>query len=367
MRVKIHKIPANELKPLFTDTSKLGFCKYFTDYMFTMDYSEEDGWHNPEIKKFGPFQLMPSTLVLHYAQEIFEGLKAFRGKDGVIRLFRPEMNAKRFNRSADRLCMPHFMENDFLESINCLVNLEQRWVPDSKGAALYIRPFMIAMDQALGVRASSTYTYSVILSPVGPYYQEGFNPVSLYVAHEFTRAAVGGLGEAKTGANYAASLLAGRIARKKGCAQVLWLDGAQHRYIEEVGAMNIFFVFNGNTLVTPKLNGSILAGVTRDSVLKLAPMLGLKAEERRISIDEVVGGITTGSITEIFGTGTAASISPVGSLQYLDKDYVVNNRNVGPVSQQLYDTLRAIQYGDIEDPFGWTVPLQNPEEKVLAI
>jgi branched-chain amino acid aminotransferase len=194
---------------------------------------------------------------------------------------------------------------------------------------------MIAMDQALGVRASATYTYCVILSPVGPYYQEGFNPVSLYVADEFTRAAKGGLGEAKTGANYAASLLAGRIARKKGCAQVLWLDGAEHRYVEEVGAMNIFFVFNGNTLVTPQLNGSILPGVTRDCVIKLAPMLGLKAEERKISIDEVIGGIATGSITEIFGTGTAASISPVGSLQYKNNDYVVNSRNVGPVSQQL--------------------------------
>ncbi|MEW6710485.1 MAG: branched-chain amino acid aminotransferase [Candidatus Riflebacteria bacterium] len=367
MRVKINKIPAHELKPLFTDTSTLGFCKYFTDYMFTMKYNEEDGWHNPLIQKLEPFSMMPSTLVLHYAQEIFEGLKAFRGKDGVIRLFRPEMNAKRFNRSADRLCMPHFMENDFLESINCIVNLEQRWVPDSKGAALYIRPFMFAIDEALGVRASSTYTYCVILSPVGPYYQEGFNPVSLYVADEFTRAAKGGLGEAKTGANYAASLLAGRIARKKGCAQVLWLDGAEHRYIEEVGAMNIFFVFNGNTLVTPMLNGSILPGVTRDCVIKLAPMLGLKAEERKISIDEVIGGIATGSITEIFGTGTAASISPVGSLQYKNLDYTVNNRNVGPVSQQLYDTLRAIQYGDIEDPFSWTVPLQNPEEKVLSV
>lgn len=367
MKIAIHPVSENELKPLFTDTSKLGFCKYFTDRMFTMEYSEGDGWHNPQISKISPFSIEPSSLVLHYAQEIFEGLKAFMGKDGVIRFFRPEMNAKRFNRSADRLCMPHFLENDFIESINALVNIEKRWVPDNKGAALYIRPFMFATDSALGVRASSGYTYCVILSPVGPYYQEGFNPISLYVSDEFTRAAKGGLGEAKTGANYAASLLAGRNARKKGCAQVLWLDGAEHRFVEEVGAMNIFFVFNGNQLVTPKLNGSILPGVTRDSVLKLAPTLGLKAEERKISIDEVIGGITTGSITEIFGTGTAASISPVGSLQYKNIDYVVNKRNVGPVSQLLFDTLRGIQYGEITDPFAWVSPLETLKEKVLSL
>lgn len=367
MRIAVQPLCESEMKPLMIDTSKLGFCKYFTDRMFTMDFTEEDGWGNPQIKSLQPFSIEPSSLVLHYAQEIFEGLKAFKGKDGVIRFFRPEMNAKRFNRSADRLCMPHFLENDFLESINSLVSLEQRWVPDSKGAALYVRPFMFATDSTLGVRASSNYTYCIILSPVGPYYQEGFNPVSLYVSDEFTRAAKGGLGEAKTGANYAASLLAGRNARKKGCAQVLWLDGAEHRYIEEVGAMNIFFVFNGNHLVTPKLNGSILAGVTRDSVLKLAPMLGLKAEERQISIDEVIGGIATGSITEVFGTGTAASISPVGNLQYHGNDYVVNGRKVGAVSQQLYDTLLSIQYGEVKDSFGWSVPLEDFQEKVLTV
>lgn len=367
MRIAVQPMRENELKPLMTDTSKLGFCKYFTDRMFTMDFTEGDGWSNPQIKPIQAFQIDPSSLVLHYAQEIFEGLKAFKGKDGVIRFFRPEMNAKRFNRSADRLCMPHFLESDFLESINSLVSIEQRWVPDSKGAALYIRPFMFATDSTLGVRASSNYIYCVILSPVGPYYQEGFSPVSLYVSEEHIRAVRGGLGEAKTGANYAASLLAGRDARKKGCAQVLWLDGVERRYVEEVGAMNIFFVFDNNLLVTPKLNGSILPGVTRDSVLKLAATLGLRAEERKVSIDEVIGGVTTGSITEIFGTGTAASISPVGSLQYQGQDYIVNNRNVGNVSQLLFDTLRGIQYGDIEDSNGWTVKLQNPEEKFLTV
>ncbi|MDD3001783.1 MAG: branched-chain amino acid aminotransferase [Candidatus Riflebacteria bacterium] len=368
MRIKFQQLPEENLKPLFEDSNTLGFCKSFTDYMFTMDYTEEDGWHNPTIKPFTPFETAPSSLVLHYAQEIFEGLKAFKGVDGKIRLFRPDMNAKRFNRSAERLCMPNFLENDFLESIHALVYTEQRWIPSNKGTALYIRPFMFATDETLGVRASSGYTYCLILSPVGPYYQEGFNPVSLYVSSDFTRAGKGGLGEAKTGANYAASLLAGKMARQKGCAQVLWLDGAEHRFIEEVGAMNIFFVFDEKTLVTPKLNGSILPGVTRDSVLKLGETLGYKVVERKISIDEVIGGITTGSITEVFGTGTAASISPVGSLKYLDTDYIVNGRKVGPVSQNLYDNLLKIQYGELPAPFpGWTVELEGPEDKALSV
>jgi branched-chain amino acid aminotransferase len=368
MRIKFQKLPDTDLKPLIEDTNTLGFCKYFTDYMFTMDYTEEDGWHNPTIKPFSPFKINPSSLVLHYAQEIFEGLKAFKNPDGKIKLFRPDMNAKRFNRSAERICMPNFPENDFLESIHALVYTEQRWIPANKGTALYIRPFMFATDDTLGVRASSAYTYCLILSPVGPYYQEGFNPISLYVSDKFTRAAIGGVGEAKTGANYAASLLAGKVARQQGCAQVLWLDGAEHRFIEEVGAMNIFFVMNENTLVTPKLNGSILAGVTRDSVIQLGEKLGYKVEERKISIEEVIGGIDVGSITEIFGTGTAASISPVGSLKYKDKDYVVGARKVGPVSQNLYDNLLKIQYGEIPEPFpGWVVDLEGPEDKALSI
>ncbi|MFA6748936.1 MAG: branched-chain amino acid aminotransferase [Candidatus Riflebacteria bacterium] len=368
MRIKFQQLPEQNLKPLFEDSNTLGFCKYFTDYMFTMNYTEEDGWHNPTIKPFTSFEVAPSSLVLHYAQEIFEGLKAFKGVDGKIRLFRPDMNAKRFNRSAERLCMPNFLENDFLESIHALVYTEQRWIPSNKGTALYIRPFMFATDETLGVRASSAYTYCLILSPVGPYYQEGFNPISLFVSSDFTRAGKGGLGEAKTGANYAASLLAGKMARQQGCAQVLWLDGAEHRFIEEVGAMNIFFVFDEKTLVTPVLNGSILPGVTRDSVLKLGESLGYKVVERQISIDEVIGGITTGSITEVFGTGTAASISPVGSLKYLDADYIVNSRKVGPVSQNLYDNLLKIQYGEIPEPFpGWTVELEGPEDKALSI
>ena len=268
MKIAIQPVKDSELKPLFTDPAKLGFCRFFTDRMFTMEYNNDDGWHNAVIKKFAPFQIEPSCLVLHYAQEIFEGLKAFYGKDGKIVLFRPDMNAARFNRSATRMCMPTLPEADFLESIETMIRLEKRWVPNHRGAALYVRPFMFAMDPTLGVRASSTYIYSVILSPVGPYYPEGFKPISLFVSDELTRAAKGVLGEAKTGANYAASLLAGRVAREQGCAQVLWLDGAEHKYVEEVGAMNICFVY-GDRIVTPKLNGSILPGVTRDCVLKL--------------------------------------------------------------------------------------------------
>ncbi len=366
MKISVHPVKDSERKPHITDNKQLGFCKHFTDLMFVMQYSEVDGWHNAEIRKLGPFQLEPSTLVLHYAQEIFEGLKAYRTKDDHIQLFRPDMNAKRFNRSAARLCMPSVPENDFIASIEALIRLEHDWVPRGRGAALYIRPFMFSTDTTLGVRASSNYIFSIILSPVGPYYQEGFNPVSLYVIDDLVRAAMGGLGEAKTGANYAASLLAGRVAREKGCAQVLWLDAAEHRFIEEVGAMNIFFVLDGK-LVTPRLNGSILPGVTRDSVLQLAGQLGLKTEERAISIDEVIGGITTGSITEIFGSGTAASISPVGSLKYRDRDYVVANRKVGPISQKLYDTLMGVQYGDIPDPFNWIHPVELLQEKAAAV
>ncbi|HNW33577.1 MAG TPA: branched-chain amino acid aminotransferase [Candidatus Ozemobacteraceae bacterium] len=365
MKISVHPIRESERKPHVTDNKKLGFCKYFTDLMFVMQYSEVDGWHNAEIKKLQPFQMEPSTLVLHYAQEIFEGLKAYRTPKNEIQMFRPDMNAKRFIRSAARLCMPSIPENDFIESIEALIRQEQEWVPRGRGAALYIRPFMFSTDTTLGVRASSTYTYCVILSPVGPYYQEGFNPVSLYVTDELVRAAKGGLGEAKTGANYAASLLAGRVAREQGCAQVLWLDAAEHRNIEEVGAMNIFFVLD-DKVVTPKLNGSILPGVTRDSVLQLARHMGLKTEERTISIDEVIGGITTGSITEIFGSGTAASISPVGSLKYKDRDYAVVNRKVGPISQKLYDMLMGVQYGDIEDPFKWIRKIEMPQEKAAC-
>ncbi|MBF0407726.1 MAG: branched-chain amino acid aminotransferase [Candidatus Riflebacteria bacterium] len=357
MKISVQKLPEGALKPIESDPKKLGFCKYFTDRMFTMQYSEADNWHNPEIKALGPLNLEPSSIVLHYAQEIFEGMKAFRTSKGEVNLFRPEMNARRFNRSAARLCMPSLPEHDFIDSIEAMIKLEERWIPSSRGAALYIRPFMIATDTILGVRASSNYMYCVILSPVGPYYQEGFNPVSLYVTDEFSRAAFGGMGEAKTGGNYAASLLAGRVAREKGCAQVLWLDPVHRRYIEEVGAMNIFFVFE-DRLVTPKLNGSILAGVTRDTILMLAPHLNLKAEEREISIEEVVGGITTGAITEVFGCGTAASISPVGNLKYKDKDYIVNNRKVGKISQTIYDFLLGVQYGEKEDIFKWNKKIE---------
>jgi branched-chain amino acid aminotransferase len=350
----VHVVPlsAHEHQPLFTDTKALGFCKTFTDLMFTMQYTEGKGWHRAEISRRRPLEMEPSSLVFHYAQEIFEGLKAYRSQGNDILLFRPEMNARRFNRSAERLCMPTIPEEFFLESIERLVTLEERWIPRTPDASLYIRPFMIASDETLGIRASTNYLYCVILSPVGPYFQDGFKPISLLVTSDYCRAAKGGLGEAKTGGNYAASLLGGKIAKSKGCSQVLWLDSAERRWIEEVGAMNIFFVYK-NRLVTPRLNGSILAGITRDSVLKLAPDLGFCVEERDVALNEVLDGIAGGQVTEVFGCGTAATISPVGSLNYQDEEYVVNQRRVGPVSTELFEALQGIQIGALPDKHGW--------------
>ncbi len=365
MKINVHPLKKSELKPLISDPQKLGFCRFFSDRMLVMTFSEQEGWHNPEIKKYGPFSLDPSTMVFHYSQEIFEGLKAYHKKNGKINLFRPEMNAKRFNRSAVRLCMPTIPELDFLEGVEKIVQLEERWIPKVSGSALYIRPFMFGSDNILGVRASTNYVYCVILSPVGPYYKEGFNPISLFVSDEYVRSARGGVGEAKTGGNYAASLLAGRLAREKGCAQVLWLDAVHRRYVEEVGAMNIFFVY-GNTLVTPKLTGSILPGITRDSVLRLSQHLGYKTQEIEITIDQVIKEITSGAITEIFGSGTAASISPVGTLKYLDKDYLVGHGKVGEISQKLYNNLTGIQHGEMPDPFNWTKEIE-PSERSISV
>ncbi|MBI3037734.1 branched-chain amino acid aminotransferase [bacterium] len=365
MKIAVFPLDDSEIKPLYSDPNKLRFCELFTDRMFTMVYNSSTGWQNPEIKKNSPFQLTPSTIVLHYGQEIFEGLKAFRACDGSINFFRPEENAKRFNRSAKRMCMPTVPEEDFLESIETLISLEERWVPNVRGTSLYIRPFMFATDTKLGVRASSNYIFCVILSPVGQYYPEGFNPISLFVTENLTRAVKGGIGEAKTGANYAASLLAGQEALKVGCSQVLWLDGLHHRFVEEVGAMNIFFVYK-DVLVTPRLNGSILPGITRDSVLTLGKHLGFKTEEREISIDEVVKGINSGEIMEVFGSGTAASISPVGNLKYKYTDNIINNGKVGTISLKLYNFLLSLQYGEIEDPFGWIRKFKSKEFSGVA-
>ncbi len=352
MKITIDQLKDSDLKPLFTDPARLGFCRTFTDRMLVMPFSEGRGWHDARISKYGQIPMEPASSVLHYGQEIFEGLKAFHGPKGEILLFRAEKNAQRFNRSASRLCMPTLPEADFLEAVEAMVKLEHRWIPKHRGSALYIRPFMVANDTILGVRAASEYLFMIILSPVGPYYTEGFNPINLFVSDELTRAAKGGMGEAKTGGNYAVSLYGGRMAREQGCAQVLWLDGSKHEFVEEVGAMNIFFVF-GKTLVTPRLNGSILHGVTRDSVLTLGRHFGWPVEEREVSIKEVLDGIVAGKVTEVFGSGTAASISPVGMLKFKGHEYVVGNRAVGPITQKLYDSLLALQYGETADPFGW--------------
>lgn len=351
MKIIVEPIKEKDLKPL-PEESSLGFGKIFTDRMLTMTYHEDKGWSDAGIGAYKDFSLSPAACVLHYSQEIFEGLKAYASEDGRVLLFRPEQNAKRMNRGAERMCMPAIPEDDIVQGIVELVKLEKRWVPRAPGTSLYIRPAMIATDPALGLHSANQYLFFIILSPVAAYFKEGFKPVSLYVEDIFVRAVIGGVGGVKTGGNYAASILASVKAQEKGYSQVLWLDGRERKYVEEVGAMNIFFVF-GRKLVTPALSGSILSGITRDSVLALARKLGYEAEERLISIDEVLEGIKSGALTESFGTGTAAVVSPVGSLFYKDQNYQVGEGGVGAITRELYQKLLDIQYGRATDPFGW--------------
>jgi len=351
MKLTITK--AENLKPK-PDDSKLGFGTIFTDYMFNMDYNPEKGWHNPRIEPYGPMQLDPSTMVFHYGQEIFEGLKAFRTDSGKIQLFRPEENFKRLNRSNYALCIPQMDEAFLLDALKQLIILEKAWVPKAQGTSLYIRPTVIATDPFLGVRASHTYRFFIILCPVGAYYPEGFNPVKIWVTRDHVRAVRGGLGEAKTGGNYAASLFASEEAHKHGYTQVLWLDGVEQKYVEEVGSMNIFFVID-NEIITPMLSGSILPGITRDSVITLAKMWKMKVSEKKINIDDVIAAHKSGKLQEIFGSGTAAVISPVGEMKYGEKVITVNNGKVGPVAAKLFKAITDIQYGKSEDPAGWIV------------
>jgi branched-chain amino acid aminotransferase len=346
---------SSQLKPK-PAPGNLGFGTLFTDHMFNMDYSVEKGWHNPRIEPYAPFVMAPSVMVFHYGQGIFEGLKAYRTAKGKIQLFRPQQNFKRFNYSAGKLCIPPIDEAFALKALKELLKIEREWVPDAPGTSLYIRPTIIATDPFLGVRASHTYRFFIILSPVGAYYPEGFNPVKIMVTREHVRAVRGGIGDTKTMGNYAASLLAGEKAHQAGFTQVLWLDGVEQKYVEEVGSMNILFVI-GNELVTPMLNGSILPGITRDSVLALAKSWGIKTAERRISIDEVFAAHQSGALTEIFGSGTAAVISPVGELKYEDKTIKVGQGKAGPMAQRLYDTITDIQYGRAADPMGWIEPV----------
>jgi branched-chain amino acid aminotransferase len=349
MQLSVTKSDQNKPKP---DQDKLSFGIHFSDHMFNMDYQPDKGWHAPRIEPYAPLSMDPATMVLHYGQGIFEGLKAYHTDTGNIQLFRPQENLKRMNYSARKMCIPEFDESMVLSALKELVTLEKDWVPKSDGTSLYIRPTIIATDPFLGVRASHNYRFFIILSPVGAYYPEGFNPVKILVTREHVRAVRGGVGDTKTMGNYAASLLAGEKAHDAGYTQVLWLDGVEQKYVEEVGSMNIFFVID-DELITPELNGSILPGITRDSVIQLAKHWGMKVTERKISIDEVVSAHQQGSLREIFGSGTAAVISPVGEIKYEDKIAVINNGQVGPVSQRLFDAISDIQYGKTEDAMGW--------------
>ena len=353
MPVKFQK--ADPLKPL-PDQSKLGFGTIFTDHMFNMDYHPDKGWHASRIEAYAPISMEPSTMVLHYGQAVFEGLKAYRTADDQIQLFRPKDNFKRLNRSCRMLCIPAFDEAEALDALKQLVSIEERWVPAAPETSLYIRPTIIATDPFLGVRASFTYRFYIILSPVGAYYPEGFNPVKIWVSKDHVRAVRGGVGEAKTAGNYAASLLAGDKAHEKGYTQVLWLDGVKRENIEEVGSMNIFFVID-DELITPALSGSILPGITRDSVLALARSWDMKVAERQITIAEVMSAHASGRLQEIFGSGTAAVISPVGELKYDDLVIEVADGKVGPLAQKLYKTITDIQYGRTLDSMGWIVPV----------
>ena len=351
MIIKKTLLPADQCKPLYQDASTLPFGRVFTDHMFTMKYNHQSGWHNPEIRPYASLSLDPAANVFHYGQEVFEGQKAYKSPKGDILLFRPYENARRMNESLKRICMPEIPENDYVDAQCELIKAEQRWIPQVKGSALYVRPTAIGTEAALGVRPADEYLFFIIVSPSGPYFQEGFRPVPLWVSDSYSRAATGGTGEAKTGGNYAGSMLASKIAKSKGYSQVLWLDAAEHKYIEEVGAMNIFFLI-GDRLLTPSLRGSILRGVTRDSVLKLAAGMGVKTEERDITIDEIIDGIKNGKLTEAFGAGTAAVISPVSKLHYQGQDHIISD-STGPLTQQLFDSLTGIQYGEKEDSFGW--------------
>jgi branched-chain amino acid aminotransferase len=352
MEITVLPLTDTQKKEKFTDAAQLGFGKLFTDRMLLVEWKAGQEWVDARIKPYEPFIMDPACLVLHYAQEIFEGLKAYKWPDGTIALFRPEMNARRFNVSAERMCMPSVPEDLFLKGIAELVRLEKDWIPTADGTSLYIRPTMIAVEPVLGVKPSDHYYFYVILSPVGAYYAAGFNPIKIMVEDTYVRAVPGGTGEAKTGGNYASSLKAGLEAKKKGFDQVLWLDGMEKKYIEEVGAMNMFFAY-GDTVVTAPLEGSILHGVTRDSVIKLACHHGFRVEERKVDVDTIMSDIRSGKITEAFGSGTAAVITPVGHLGYKGEQLMIGDGGVGRLTQALYDTLTGIQYGRLPDTFGW--------------
>ncbi len=353
MDIRVEKAAALKELP---DPSTLVFGKTFTDHMFLMNYDAGQGWHDARVVPYGPIPLEPCAMVFHYAQEVFEGMKAYRAPDGGVRLFRPEENARRMQASCERLCIPPVDVDDFVEAVKALVKLEERWVPNMPGTSLYIRPFVIATDPSLGVHASHSYIFSIICCPVGAYYKEGINPVKIYVEDEDVRAVKGGTGYTKCGGNYAASIRAGERAEEKGFSQVLWLDGVERKYIEEVGSMNVLFKVDGK-IITPKLTGSVLPGITRKSCLDLLRDWGYVVEERLITAQELFDAAAAGKLEEAWGSGTAAVISPIGTLAWGDKSVEINAGKIGDLSQKLYDTLTGIQWGTEPDPYGWSVPV----------
>jgi branched-chain amino acid aminotransferase len=348
-KISIQLSNTHKSKP---DMTNVPFGTYFTDHMFLMNYTQGKGWHDPRIVPYGPISLEPSAMVFHYAQEIFEGMKAYRTAEGHVQLFRPMENIKRMNSSAERLCIPQLPEDLFLEALKTLVEIEKDWVPSEPGTSLYIRPFVIATDPHVGVHASHTYLFAIITCPVGSYYAEGINPVKIMIEHDDVRAVRGGTGYTKCGGNYAASIRAGERAAEKGFSQVLWLDGVHRKYIEEVGSMNVMFKIEG-TIVTPALTGSVLPGITRKSCIELLKAWGYEVQERAISVDELITAAHSGALEEAWGTGTAAVVSPIGEIAYEGEDHQVNAGMIGEVTQKLYDTLTGIQWGKLPDTHGW--------------
>ncbi|MDL2288388.1 branched-chain amino acid aminotransferase [Oscillospiraceae bacterium OttesenSCG-928-F05] len=351
MTISITKTQAPKAKP---DYANLGFGKHFTDHMFLMDYTPDKGWHDPRIVPYGALELDPASMVFHYAQETFEGMKAYYTPQGKIQLFRPWNNFERMNSSDNRLCIPPLDVDDCVEAVKTLLRVDSDWMPKEFGTSMYIRPFVIATDAHLGVRASNNYLFAIILSPVGSYYAGGMAPTKIFVETEDVRAVRGGTGEAKAGANYSATIRAQHRAGELGYSQVLWLDGIEKKYVEEIGTSNAFFKIGG-TVYTPPLTGSILPGITRRSVIEMLKAWGESVEEKRLAISEVIEAAENGTLDEAFASGTAAVISPIGTLHYEGKNFAVNGGNTGPTAQKIYDTLTGIQWGRTEDTFGWTV------------
>ncbi len=351
MNIRIEKTTQPKSKP---DEDSLGFGKYFTDHMFLMDYSMDKGWYDPRIVPFQRLPMHPAATIFHYGAQVFEGLKAYRTPDNHIQMFRPIENIRRMNNSAERLCLPQIDEDDYMQALKALVEIDADWVPHKPGTSLYIRPFTIGTDEYIGLHTYDHVTFIIIASPVGNYYKEGMNPVSIIIETRDVRAVRGGTGFAKCGGNYAAATRACMVAESKGYTQVLWLDGVERRYIEEAGSMNVMFKIDGE-IVTPALTGSVLPGVTRKSFIELMRDTGRQVTERLISVEELRDALEAGKVEEAWGCGTAAVISPIGKLVFGDDEYVVNNNEIGPIVHELYDTLTGIQWGRLPDPHGWTV------------